>query len=142
MKEYSFDFNHRVKYYETDKMGYVHNSNYFRFFEIGREETMRNLGISYDSLEKNGVMMPLIEQYSRYHTPALYDDIITIRTFIKNIPTLKMHFDYTVVRKEGDKEVLLCNGWNELCFVDFNSRKPIRCPQWLKEKLEKVLSEH
>lgn len=52
MKEYVFDFNHRVKYYETDKMGYVHNSNYFRFFEIGREEAMRNLGISYDEMEK------------------------------------------------------------------------------------------
>ncbi|MBQ4420619.1 MAG: acyl-CoA thioesterase [Bacteroidales bacterium] len=141
MKEYVFDFTHRVKYYETDKMGYVHNSNYFRFFEIGREEAMRNLGISYDEMEKRGVMMPLIEQYAHYHIPAVYDDNVIIRTYVKEVPTVKIHFEYKVLRMQEGKEILLCQGWNKLCFVDETTRKPMRCPIWLQEKLEKVLSE-
>lgn len=139
MQGYVFDFFHRVKYYETDKMGYVHNSNYFRFFEIGREETMRSIGISYDEIEKHGIMMPLIEQYAHYHTPAFYDDYITIRTTLKSLPGAKIHFDYKVLKQTKDKEILLCEGWNELCFVDKDTRKPLRCPAWLEEKLKKVL---
>lgn len=140
MKEYTFDFTHRVKYYDTDKMGYVHNSNYFRYFEIGREETMRSLGISYDSLEKSGVMMPLIEQHARYHIPAVYDDTVIIRTHIRTVPSAKIHFDYEVLRKQGDKEILLCEGWNDLCFVDCQTRKPLRCPSEIKDKLKALLS--
>ncbi len=140
MKEYVFDFYHRVKYYETDKMGYVHNSNYFRYFEIGREETMRQIGLSYDEIERRGIMMPLIEQYAHYHTPAIYDDYIIIRTTIKSLPKAKIHFDYRVIKQVENKEILLCEGWNELCFVHQNTRKPLRCPNWLEEKLENVLS--
>mgnify|MGYP004443943635 FL=1 len=136
------DHQHRITYYETDQMGYVHNSNYFRFFEIGREETMRYAGVCYGDMEKQGVMMPLITQYARYHTPALYDDIITIRTTIAQMPAAKIHFDYKVLRiDENGKETLLCEGWNELCFVDRQTRKPMRCPKWVEEKLQKVLPE-
>lgn len=142
MEKISFDFFHRVKYYETDQMGYVHNSNYFRFFEIGREETMRSLSITYKDVEEKGVMMPLIQQYAHYHTPALYDDVIIIRTTVKQVPTTRIHFDYEILRKaEGEKISLLCEGWNELCFVDKQSRKPMRCPIWLQEIFEKILSE-
>ncbi|MDO5761007.1 MAG: thioesterase family protein, partial [Bacteroidota bacterium] len=113
--------------------------NYFRYFEIGREETLRSIGLSYDQVEKQGVMMPLIEQYAHYHTPALYDDYITIRTSLKSVPTSRIHFDYKVIKKVEDKEILLCEGWNELCFVDSKTRKPLRCPVWLQESLKKVL---
>ena len=84
--------------------------------------------------------MPLIEQYAHYHTPAVYDDNIIIRTYLKEIPAVKIHFEYKVLRKQGDKEILLFEGWNKLCFVDEETRKPMRCPVWLQEKLEKVLS--
>ncbi|MBQ7985500.1 MAG: acyl-CoA thioesterase [Bacteroidales bacterium] len=141
MKEYSFDYSYRIKYYETDKMGYVHNSNYFRLFETGREETMRHCGLSYDDIEKMGVMMPLIEQFARYHVPAHYDDNVIIRTTVKGMPTAKIHFEYEVFSVQNGKKVLHCNGWNKLCFVDEQTRKPQRCPKFLTDILEKVFSE-
>lgn len=141
MKTYSFEFPHRVKYYETDQMGYVHNSNYFRFFETGREETMRHLGLSYDAIEKLGVMMPLIEQYAHYHAPARYDDELIIHTTISKIPEAKIHFDYCVYSIQNGKKIVHCKGWNKLCFVNRNTRKPLRCPEFLTKIMEKVLSE-
>lgn len=134
------DVKHRVQYYETDKMGYVHNSNYFRFFEIGRTEFMRTYGVEYSAMEKEGVMMPLIEQHARYHTPALYDELITIRTIVEKMPMSRIHFEYRILKTDANgKEVLVCEGWNELCFIDEKTRKPLRCPLWVQEKLEKVL---
>lgn len=85
--------------------------------------------------------MPLIEQYAHYHIPAVYDDNVIIRTYVKEVPTVKIHFEYKVLRMQEGKEILLCQGWNKLCFVDETTRKPMRCPKWLQEKLEKVLSE-
>lgn len=141
MKEVSFDFQRRVRYFEVDRMGYVHNSNVYRYFENGREEAMRHLGISYLDIENRGVMMPLIEQYCRYHTPAAYDDLVTIRTIVKEIPQVRARFDYQIFSLKEGKQVLHYEGYNILCFVDSVSRKPIRCPEWITEFYKKILSE-
>ena len=136
--EYVYDFPYRIKYYETDKMGFVHNSNYFRYFEIARVETMRSMGLPYDDIEKKGVIMPLVEQYARYHKPTYYDEVVILRTTIKEIPLARINFEYKVIRKQDDgKEVLLCEGKNSICFTEGQTRKAIRCPQWIKEKVEK-----
>lgn len=140
MKIIHFDFQRRVRYFEVDKMGYVHNSNVFRYFENGREETMRHFGLSYFDIEKQGVMMPLVEQYCHYHIPAAYDDLITIRTTIKAMPTAKIRFDYEIFSIKNCNKVLNYEGFNILCFVDLVSRKPMRCPNFIKEFFEKILS--
>lgn len=135
----SFDYKFRVGYVDTDKMGVVHNSNYFRFFERGRIELMRYLGVSYKDMEDKGIMMPLIEQYAKYLKPAYFDEELIIRTSISKMPTAKIRFDYKVLRKqEGDAEVL-CEGYNLLAFIDETSRKPHPCPSWIIEKLSKIL---
>lgn len=135
---YSFDYPVRVGYVDTDKMGFVHNSNYFVYFEIGRTEAMRNLGISYKEMENKGVMIPLVEQYAKYHKPAFYDDRLTIRTKIEQMPKAKIRFDYFILRESDDgKEEMLCSGYNILAFVDVLTKKPLKCPDFVSKMLEK-----
>ncbi|MDR1006611.1 MAG: acyl-CoA thioesterase [Bacteroidales bacterium] len=132
---FSFDITTRVEYVDTDKMGVMHNSRYFLFFERGRTETMRQLGIGYKSVEDKGIMMPLVEQFARYISSAHYDDVLMVRTCIKELPKAKIRFDYQVIRQDNGKEIILCEGYNTLAFVCTDTNKPVRCPQWILEKL-------
>ncbi len=136
---YIYDTKIRVEYVDTDKMGVVHNSNYFRFFERGRCEAMRNIGIGYKDIETSGVSMPVIEQYSKYLLPAYYDDELIVRTIVEKSPLAKMRFDYQILRQKAGKEELLCWGFNVLAFTDMASNRPKACPDWVLEKLSKVL---
>lgn len=117
----------RVRYGETDQMGYVYHGNYAQYFEIGREEAMRSLGSDYNSLEKEGVMMPVISLWTKYYHPAHYDDVLTIRTTIKQMPNIRMKFDYEILNAENK---LISVGQTTLVFVDRNTRKPVRPPEW------------
>ena len=133
---YSFDREIRVEYYDTDKMGVVHNSVYFLYFEKGRTETMRNLGFPYNQIEQRGVIMPLVDQYCKYISPSYYDDVLTIRTFIDEMPCSKFNFRYEVFRKEeNDKTTLIAQGYNSLAFVDIKTNRPIRPPVWMTKIL-------
>lgn len=139
---YSFDREIRVEYYDTDKMGVVHNSVYFLYFEKGRTETMRHLGFPYNEIEQRGVMMPLVDQYCKYISPSYYDDVLTIRTFIDEMPCSKFNFRYEIFRKEeNNRTTIIAKGYNSLAFVDLKTNRPIRPPEWmtkiLKEKLGK-----
>lgn len=136
---YNCDIQIRVEYVDTDKMGVAHNSNYFRYFERGRCETMRQVGITYKEMENRGIMMPLVEQYAKYLLPAYYDDVLIVRTSIQSLPIAKIRFDYQVLRIENQEEKLLCQGYNVLAFIDVESRRPKACPSWVVEKLKKVL---
>ncbi|MBO7277872.1 MAG: acyl-CoA thioesterase [Bacteroidales bacterium] len=135
----SYDIKIRVSYVDTDKMGVVHNSNYYRFFERGRIELMRYLGVSYKKMEDEGVMMPLIDQYAKYLKPAYFDEELIVRTSINTVPAVKIRFDYQVLREKEGKEEILCEGYNTLAFIDERSRKPHPCPLWIREKLSKIL---
>jgi acyl-CoA thioester hydrolase len=123
----------RVRYGETDQMGYVYHGNYAQYFEIGREEAMRSLGSDYNSLEKEGVMMPVISLWTKYYHPAHYDDVLTIRTTIKQMPNIRMKFDYEILNAESK---LISVGQTTLVFVDRNTRKPVRPPEWFVELLK------
>ena len=137
---YSFDYERRTDYVETDKMGVVHNSIYFWYFENGRTETMRSLDFPYKEVEQRGVIMPLVEQYCKYVSPSFYDDILIIRTFIDEFPTSKFCFRYEIFRKEENGNLtLLANGHNSLAFVDKTTNRPIRCPEWLSKLLYEKL---
>ena len=115
-----------VRYGETDQMGIVHHSNYFRYFEVARLEWLTALGVSYALMEKEGVIMPVIDAKISYKTPALFDDRLIINIFLRETPRVKIKFTYEV---KNEKNELICTGETTLAFLNSVSRKPIRCPE-------------
>lgn len=110
--------NLRVRYQETDKMGVVYNANYFVWFEVGRTEYYRSLGMSYNQMEQRGIMLPVIEANCKYKRPATYDDYITVETTIAKLTPVRIRFSYHIKREEE----LLVTGFTEHAFVDSNGR--------------------
>jgi len=126
------DYFFRAKYSETDKMGFVHHSNYIKYFENARWEMFRELGISYFKLEKEGYYMPVIEIESKFIKPVFYDDEIKITTIITKIPSVKMEFSFELSSKSGE----LLNRAKVVCaFIDSKTGKVRRAPNLLLEKL-------
>ncbi len=125
MGMFSFDFQIRVRYADTDQMGYVYYGNYAVFYEIGRVESLRSLGVSYKALESSGVMMPVLECHSHFLKPARYDENITIRTIIRELPKVKIYFDYEIY---GENMDLLHKGHTVLVFVRMENSRPCRVP--------------
>ncbi|MCT4699422.1 acyl-CoA thioesterase [Tenacibaculum haliotis] len=122
----------RIRYAETDQMGVVYHGNYAQYFEIGRTELLRSTGITYKYMENNGVMLPVISLSANFKKPALYDDEITIITTLKKTPNVKIEFDYEIINQNNE---LICTGNTILAFVNMKTKKPIRCPQYVLEKL-------
>jgi acyl-CoA thioester hydrolase len=91
---YSHSTTIRVRYSETDQMAYVYYGNYAQYYEVGRVEMLRSLGMSYSSMEKSGVMLPVLELTSKFIKPALYDQEITIKTTVEELPGTRIHFSY------------------------------------------------
>lgn len=128
----SHQISFRVRYGETDQMGVVYHGNYPQYLELGRVEWLRSLGISYKSMEENGCILPVISLSIRYKKPAVYDDQITVVTKLRKIPTVRIEFEYEMYAENGD---LIAEAETTLAFLDKESRKPIRCPQYLLQKL-------
>ncbi len=122
----------RVRYAHTDQMGTVYYGNYPAFYEIGRVESMRSLGISYREIEESGVMMPVLECYIKYLAPAKYDELLTIETQIPELPTAKIRFDYRILSPENK---LLNTGYTWLAFVDKQTFRPVRTPKMVLDAL-------
>ncbi len=129
---YSHEFTVRVRYADTDQMGYVYYGKYATFYEIGRVEAMRALGFSYRKLEEEGIMMPVLVNHSEYLHPARYDELLTIRTSINDLPTVRIRFDYTI---ENEQNECLHQGYTQLVFIRKESGKPCRVPQKIIELL-------
>lgn len=106
----------RVRYQETDQMGLVYNANYLTWFEIGRVEFLRDVGINYSFLEEAGVYTAVTESYCKYINPARYDEEIIIKTKIKKLTKVKVVFEYSLYKKED--ESLVANGHTVLAFVN------------------------
>ena len=123
----------RVIYAETDAMGIVYYANYLRWFEIGRTELMRSMGIAYKELEDQGVYLPASEVFCKYHASAEYDDVIIIETSVELLKRASIRFAYRLSRKEDGAE--LVTGWTLHAFVDREMRI-VRVPASLKEKLQ------
>ncbi|RNC79774.1 MAG: acyl-CoA thioesterase [Winogradskyella sp.] len=126
--------NIRVRYGETDQMGVVYHANYATYFEVGRTEWLRQYGITYKSMENNGIMLPVISLNIKYKNSAHYDDNLTVKTCIKKIPTASIEFDYELW---NDKDELLATGNTVLVFIDMERNRPTRCPKYLLDKIEK-----
>ena len=127
-----FDAKVRVWYKHTDQMGICHHSNYICYFESARSDMMRSLGLSYAEMEARGVMMPILEVQSRYRKPAYYDEVLTVRVRIEEMPAARIDFRYEIF---NEAQELLNTGWTQLGFMDSRTRRPCRCPEWVLEKL-------
>lgn len=123
----------KVRYAETDQMGVVHHGNYAQYLEIARIEWLEKIGISYKSMEKNGIMLPVYEMNFKFKKSAFFDDQLKIITSLKKTPDVKIIFDYKIYNQE---EELLTTANTVLVFMDSKTRRPIRCPEYILEKLD------
>ncbi len=128
----------RVRYAETDKMGYVYYGNYATYYEVARVETFRHIGFSYKELEDSGVMMPVLEYKTKYIKPAHYDDLLTIKIFIKKIPSVRIVFDYEVF---NEKNTLLNIAETTLVFVSSETGRPCMPPEHFINLITKYFNE-
>ena len=133
-----FEFKVRVRYAETDQMGVVYHGNYAQYFEMGRVEWLRNLGLSYKFMEENGIMLPVVSLTMNYKKPARYDDLIRVKTIFKSQTSVKIEFDYEIF---NEKEELLTTGTSMLVFVDMKTGRPTLPPSYVSEKLLTFLEE-
>ena len=124
----------RVRYGETDQMGVVYHANYAVYFEVGRTEWLRQYGITYKSMEDSGIMLPVISLQINYKNSVCYDDLIKVKTTLKKLPKASIEFDYELINENGE---LLATGNTVLAFVDRERKRPMRCPQYLLDKLQK-----
>ena len=122
----------RVRYGETDQMGYVYYGNYASYYEVARVESLRKLGFAYKELEGMGIMLPVLENRSKFHRPARYDEILTIKVTIPEKPSLKMKFVYEVFNEENE---LINSGETVLVFIKQATMKPCRMPQVMDDLL-------
>jgi acyl-CoA thioester hydrolase len=134
MKEYTYQV--RVRYAETDQMGVVYHGNYAQYFEMGRVEWLRKLGVSYKWMEENGVMLPVVSLTMNYKKPARYDDLLTVKTILKNQTSVKIEFEYEINNESGE---LLTTGYSILVFVDMKTGRPILPPEYISQKINPLL---
>lgn len=128
----------RVRYGETDQMGYCYYGNYAQYFEVGRVETLRSLGMSYRSMEERGVMLPVSDFHVHYFAPAKYDDLLKITTSIKSLHGPRLLFAYQVENEQGE---LICEAETTLVFVQKETMKPTKAPSDFIDKLQVLLAE-
>jgi len=123
----------RVRYAETDQMGYLYYGNYAQYYEVGRAEMIRSLGFTYKSLEEDHkVMMPVMSLNKRFVRPAHYDDLLLVKTTLRKLPQKTITFHHEIF---NEKNKLVNGGSVKLCFVDAISNKSIEAPECLLEKL-------
>ncbi|OFY99694.1 MAG: thioesterase [Bacteroidetes bacterium RIFCSPLOWO2_12_FULL_31_6] len=123
----------RVRYSETDRIGFVYYGNYAQYFEVARVETLRSLGISYKEMEDNGIFLPVLEYNIQYLKPGKYDDELIIKTSIMEMPQARIRFEYEVI---NDTKIVIAKAYTVLAFLN-KDHKPIRCPENILEKLKK-----
>jgi len=111
----------RVRYGETDQMGYMYYGNYAEFYEVGRVEMLRSLGMTYTAMEASGIMMPVLELKCKYIKPALYDEEISIKVIMDKMPGVRIHFRYELYNTKNE---LINTGETLLVFVNITTNRP------------------
>ncbi|NAS30908.1 YbgC/FadM family acyl-CoA thioesterase [Flavobacteriaceae bacterium R38] len=124
----------RIRYSETDQMGVVYHGNYAQFLEMGRVEWLRNLGISYRSMEENGIMLPVISLNLKFVKSAKYDDLLSVKTTLSKRPSVKIEFEYEISNQNDE---IITTGNTTLAFINMKTKRPMKCPDYLLEKIEK-----
>ncbi|HKR03592.1 MAG TPA: thioesterase family protein [Bacteroidia bacterium] len=134
---FNSEINIRVRYAETDRMGYVYYGNYATYFEVARVECLRTMGMTYKEMEDEGIILPVLEYYIRFIKPAFYDDLLTIKTVIKNMPGARITFEYETF---NEKNILLNVANTTLVFINKNTLKPCPAPDYFKEHISKYFN--
>jgi acyl-CoA thioester hydrolase len=124
--------NIRVRYGETDQMGVVYHGNYAQYLEVARVEWLRSIDISYKEMEDDGVMLPVVNLNVNFKKPAVYDEVLSIKTKLRNKPGLKITIDQEIYNVKGD---LLTTSEITLVFVNMTTKRPMQCPEHLLKKL-------
>lgn len=122
----------RVRYAETDQMAYVYYGNYAMYFEVARVEALRTAGFSYKDMEADGIMMPVLELHTQFLKPGKYDELLTIKTTIPEMPGIRIKFEYQVINESKE---IITTGWTTLTFLKKDSHKPCRPPHYLLDLL-------
>ena len=122
--------NYRVRYSDVDQMGVVYYGNYGMFYEIGRSEMVRDMGFPYIEIENMGIVMPVYSVESRYRNTLSYDELVTIETTVKELPTAKMTFHHKIFNEDG---TLAHEATVVLVFMDMKTKKLVRAPGVLLE---------
>ncbi len=123
----------RVRYGETDQMGVVHHGNYALYLEMGRIEWLRKLGISYKEMEENGIMLPVVSMTLNFKKPAHYDDLINVKTQLKNRPSAKIEFEFEITDENG---LMITSANVILAFIDMKTNRPVRAPQYILDIID------
>ena len=126
-----------VRYYETDQMGIVHHSTYVRYFECGRTDMLKKLGLPIEQIEQTGVMLPVVAVECRYKVPARLGDTLRIVSIIDKVPMAKLVIRNEIYNPAGQ---LVCEGSVTLGFIDSVSRRPVRCPEALTRIFEENIN--
>lgn len=116
-------------------MGVVHHGNYAQYLEIARIDWLRQFNISYGQMEKDGIMLPVYSMEFRFHKPAVFDDILNLKTRLKELPSVKIAFEYEIY---NEKKELLTSASTVLVFMDSKTKRPIRCPQFILDKIQEI----
>jgi acyl-CoA thioester hydrolase len=127
----------RVRYGETDRMGYSYYGNYAEYYEVGRVEALRTLGWNYKDMEDSGILLPVYTFSIKYFRPAFYDDLLTIKTTIKELPAARLKFEYEMYNAAGEK---INEGETTLVFVDAKVKRPCGAPKEFVEALRPYFS--
>lgn len=120
-------------------MGVVYHTHYLDYFEVARTEALREAGVRYRNLEKEGIIMPVVDVGVHYHDPAYYDDSLVIEAHFASIPTVRVPIEYTVYRVEEDD--ILVTGDTTLCFMDAERRRPTRPPENVRSAFAPLIAE-
>lgn len=123
----------RVRYGETDQMQYVYYGNYAMYYEVGRVESLRQLGLTYKELEAMGIIMPVLENHSEFLAPALYDELLRVRVTIPEKPSVRIRFRYEIY---NESDTLIHRGETLLAFVNQKTGRPCRPPEAFQKVLE------
>ena len=134
---FSFETKIRIRYADTDQMGFMYYGNYAAMYEVARTEMLRSLGMTYKSMEEDGVMMPVLELKCKYLKPALYDDEIVVKVIIEEKPGVRIVFKYELFNQN---KVLINLGETTLVFVDIEKNRPCMAPKNFLQKIESYFS--
>ncbi len=122
----------RVRYGETDQMGVVHHGNYALYLEMGRTEWLRKKGVSYNQMEKNGIMLPVISMRLDFKKSAVYDEVVKVKTQLKKTPSVRIEFDYEITNQADE---IIVTASTELVFINMETKRPMKCPDYILEKM-------
>lgn len=133
----SHSYRIRINYSDTDKMGFVHHSNYAKIYENARWELLREIGVAYSEIELSGIYMPVIEMSFKFKKPAYYDDELTVVAKIVEAPTSRIKFEFALINTKGET---INTAKLSCAFIDSESSKILRAPKILVSKIESELS--